>query len=376
MRTPFEYGGSISGAHFVNRTRELDMLQRNFVASQNTVLISPRRWGKSSLVNRAIVLSKERQRNMAYVQLDMLSIRTEGQFLAAYLEACLKGLGGTLERSSRLLRDVASVLVPKVSFTAGADAAFKVGFDWRAATDDRQTILELPQKLAEKRGQRVVVAVDEFQGIAELADTDRYDAVLRSSWQHHSSVCYCLYGSKRHMMLNLFGSYSAPFYHFADTHVLEKIDRAHWVDYLTDRFRRFGKELSTELASRLAGYVDDHSHYVQQIAQIAFSLSEAVCTQEVVDTAYRQLLYQIEPFFSQQLAPLTRTQIGFLRALLDGHQNFSSQAVLREYGIGSSANASKLKRVLQAREFIQLDRAGNFEFVDPMFRAWLRARVA
>ena len=375
MKTPFAYGGSITSPHFVNRERELEMLRCNFAASQNTVLISPRRWGKSSLVNRAIAMTAEQERAVAFVRLDMLSVRTEEQFLAAFLQACLRGIGGTIERSTSILREAASVLLPKVSFTAGTEAEFKIGLDWRSLGQDRATILELPQVLAERRGIRVVVAVDEFQGVAELSGALGFDAVLRTHWQHHQRVCYCLYGSKRHMMLNLFGSYGAPFYHFADAHVLEKIDRQHWVGYLVDRFERFGKEIGATEAERLAGLVEDHSHYVQQLGQVAFGLSAPVCTGEVVETAFEQLLGQLEPFFSQQLAPLKQTQLGFLRALLDGHQALSSREVLDTYRLGSSANVTKLKAAMQEREFVQLDREGRFEFVDPVFAAWLRQRL-
>ena len=300
----------------------------------------------------------------------MLSVRTEGQFLTAYLTACLKGIGGTVEKGLSHLREVATALLPKISFTAGTEANFSIGFDWRGDGVDRAATLELPQRLAERYNFNVVVAVDEFQGIAELSDAKNFDAVLRSAWQHQQRVCYCLYGSKRHMMLNLFGAYSAPFYHFADTHVLEKIARAHWVDYLVDRFKRFGKSIDPAVAEGLAGLVQDHSYYVQQLGQIAFGLTDARCGAEAVETAYRQLLHQVEPFFSQQVGPLTRTQLGFLRALRDGRQDFSSQEVLRKYELGTSANVSRLKRVMQEREFVQLDRQGKFEFVDPVFEAW------
>ena len=295
--------------------------------------------------------------------------------MAAFLRACLRDIGGTIERSTAILREVAEVLLPKVSFTAGTEAEFEIGLDGRSLGQDRTTILELPQVLAERRGIRVVVAVDEFQGVAALSDAPGFDAVLRTHWQHHSRVCYCLYGSKRHMMLHLFGSYGAPFYHFADAHVLEKIDRRHWVAYLVDRFARFGKEIDAAQAERLAGLVEDHSHYVQQLGQVAFGLSAPVCTAEVVETAFRHLLGQLEPFFSQQVSPLTRTQLGFLRALLDGHQAFSSREVLERYRLGSSANVTKLKAAMQEREFVQLDREGRFEFVDPVFAAWLRWRL-
>ena len=374
MRTPFEYGGTISSVHFVNRTEELDLLERNFRSGQNTILISPRRWGKTSLVDRAIARVTELEPKSSIIQLDLLTVKTEGEFLSKYLEATLKASAGTADMAIRLLRDLASQLVPKLTFGAGPDTELKVGFDWKQAVEDRDQILELPAKIAVQTKAPVVVCVDEFQAVAELTDIDNFDAVLRSSWQRHQNVCYCLYGSKRHMMLNLFGSYGAPFYHFGDAHVLEKISRRHWVAYVVDRFRRFGKSILSGDADRLAAYVSDHSYYVQSLAQLTFGLSGKTCTTAVVDAAYDKLLGQVEPFFSQQIAALSRTQLGFLHALLDGHQAFNSRDILDGYHLGSSANASKLKRVMQEKELVQLNREGGLEFVDPVLEEWLRRR--
>ncbi len=374
MKHPFEFGGVISAAHFINRKSELDLLEKNFISGQNTILISPRRWGKSSLVNRAAVIVAERHKSFRIIKLDLLAIRTEGEFLEAYLSATLKALGRTIEKSLKLLREVASILVPKLTFSAGPDAQMKVGVDWKQAVQNKSEILELPQRLAEKYKLQVVVAIDEFQGIAELVDVNNFDAVLRTIWQHHQNVCYCLYGSKRHMMLALFTSYSAPFYHFGDTHVLEKISREHWVGYIVDRFERFNKQISNEVASWLASAAEDHSHYVQQVAQIAYGLSNVDCTQETAETAFNQLIYQLEPFFSEQVSSLSRTQLGFLAAVLNGEVAFSSSRVLKKYNLGTSANASKLKVVMQEKEIIQLTRSGEFEFVDPLFKAWYSRR--
>ena len=90
MNHPFEFGGVISAVYFINRKAELEMLKRNFISGQNTILISPRRWGKSSLVNRAAMIAAERHKPFRIIRLDLLAIRIEGEFLAAYLSSTPK----------------------------------------------------------------------------------------------------------------------------------------------------------------------------------------------------------------------------------------------------------------------------------------------
>lgn len=78
------------------------------------------------------------------------------------------------------------------------------------------------------------------------------------------SVSYCLFGSKKHLMNELFEKKSLPFYKFGDAIYLPKIGTSDWVDYICSRFEATGKQISKDLAERICQIVDNHSSYVQQ----------------------------------------------------------------------------------------------------------------
>lgn len=91
-----------------------------------------------------------------------------------------------------------------------------------------EDILDLPQQIAMRRRKKVVVCIDEFQQIGEFTETEKFQKILRSHWQEQKDVAYILYGSKKHMMLNIFGEYGSPFYKFGDL-----------MDSLTEKQRSF-----------------------------------------------------------------------------------------------------------------------------------------
>ena len=105
-------------------------------------------------------------------------------------------------------------------------------------------VLDLAEKIAREKGLKVVVCVDEFQNIAEFSEPGYFQKKLRSHWQHHQHVAYCLYGSKRHMMLDVFTNASKPFYKFGNLLFLNKIETSCLVEFFQGRFADTGKPKS------------------------------------------------------------------------------------------------------------------------------------
>lgn len=146
------------------------------------------------------------------------------------------------------------------------------------------------------------------------------------------SVSYCLLGSKKHLMNELFEKKSLPFYKFGDAVYLSKIGTAEWVDYVCGRFDATGKQISRELAERICRIVDNHSSYVQQLAWLVWIRTDRVATEQDFEAAYQDIIDQNTPLFEKQTESLTPYQMNFLRAVTDGvHSEFSAQEVLQKY---------------------------------------------
>ncbi len=140
-------------------------------------------------------------------------------------------------------------------------------------------ILQLPEKIAQKKGCNIVVCIDEFQQIAEFKDSKTFQKRLRSIWQLQKSVSYCLFGSKKHLMNELFEK-EPSVYKFGDAIYLTKIGTADWW-IIVGRFEATGKQISKELAEKICQRVDNHSSYVQQLAWLVWIHTDKVATEQI-----------------------------------------------------------------------------------------------
>ena len=128
---------------------------------------------------------------------------------------------------------------------------FSISLEINPKSNNIDEILQLPEKIAQKKGCNIVVCIDEFQQIAEFKDSKTFQKRLRSIWQLQKSVSYCLFGSKKHLMNELFEKKSFPFYKFGDAIYLSKIETREWIDYKCRRFEASGKRISEKFAEKI-----------------------------------------------------------------------------------------------------------------------------
>lgn len=370
---PFVFGVAASGDNFTDRENETARLLMNFRSGVNTILISPRRWGKTSLVRKVCRLAQSEELKIVY--LDIFSCRSDDDFYAAFASAVLKQTSSKAEEWMEHIRQFMSRINPKVSFGVDAAADFTLSLELTPKKDDVDEILQLPEKIAEKKGYNIVVCIDEFQQIGEFKNSKAFQKRLRSVWQLQKHVSYCLFGSKMHLMNELFERKSLPLYKFGDAIYLQKISTDDWVSYIRSRFGATGKSISTELAEEICHMVDNHSSYVQQLAWLVWTRTDNEATRKNLEDAFQDIIDQNTPLFEKQTESLTSYQLNFLRAITDGvHSEFTTQEVLRKYQLGSSANVSIIKRALVKKELIEIEKRKTV-IPDPVMKVWLQREL-
>ena len=371
MEIPFVYGKIVADNDFTDREIEIERLVANFLSQTNTAIISPRRWGKSSLVNKAINLVSESDDSIWFVKMNAFKCETPQDFYELYAKRVVEGISSSTERLLSNAKEFLSRLLPKLSVSDPAgqyELSFGVDFTNNPIGEE---ILDLPQQIATRRGKKVIVCIDEFQQIGEFARTDSFQKILRSHWQEHKDVAYILYGSKKHMMLNIFGEYESPFYKFGDMMFLPKISTENWVSYLKSRFEETGKSIPDPVASHLVSLVENHSYYVQQLAQYAWLRTRNVCSEEIVDDAFAAMLDSLNLQFVNLMDSLTEKQRSFLCAVSDGIRNLSSIETLSKYKLGTSGNIRIIKGALKKRDLIE-ETGQRVEIQDPVLKQWIQ----
>ncbi len=370
---PFTFGVATSGDNFTDREKETERLLLNFRNGVNTVLISPRRWGKTSLVQKACSLAQSNRLKVVY--LDIFSCRSDRDFYDAFASAILKLTSSKLDEWIENARLFLSRISPKISIGTEPMSDFSVSLELNPKSNDIDEILQLPEKIAQKKGCNIVVCIDEFQQIAEFKDSRTFQKRLRSVWQLQKSVSYCLFGSKKHLMNELFEKKSLPFYKFGDAIYLSKIGTQDWTEYICRRFEATGKHIPKELAEKICRQVENHSSYVQQLAWLVWIHTDNTATEQDFEAACQDIIDQNTPLFEKQTESLTTYQMNFLRAVLEGvHEEFTTQEVLNKYKLGSSANVSIIKRALVKKELIEIEKR-RVMIPDPVMKVWLKREL-
>lgn len=371
MNSPFVFGVRVEGDAFTDRKEETERLKMNFLYGVNTILISPRRMGKTSLVDKVCGLVGSDAVRIA--KIDVFGCRSEAEFVDSFATAVIRATSSKWEEWVENAKTFLSRFVPKVTFGQDPIHDFSISFEYNSGNNTVEDILQLPERIASQKGGRLVVCVDEFQQIGKFPDSLAFQKKLRSVWQLQSHVSYCLYGSKKHMMEKMFQRQDYPFYRFGDLFYLGRISENDWIEYIRGRFEVTGKEISAELARRICNVTDRYSSYVQQLAWFVWLHSGLTATVEDVEFGIDRLLDACEPLFIQQTESLSAYQMNFLHLLADGiHSGFTKTAVLSSYRLGTAANIVRLKKTLTEKDLITMSAPMNYEISDPILSLWLK----
>ena len=374
MEQPFVFGIPAAEPYFIGREKESARLEANFNYGINTILLSPRRWGKTSLVKMVSknIMSAER----IIVQMDIFACRSEYDFYNIFSTAVLQQTSSRVEEMLESAKDFLGRIVPKISVSPEPGQEYSVSLAITPKTHTPEEVLSLPELIARRKGCKIVICIDEFQQIGEFPDSLQVQKRLRSIWQHQKNVSYCLYGSKLHMMTRLFMKKSYPFYKFGEMVYLEPIPLEDWIHYIQGRFQAFGKRISEKYVRTICETVESQSSYVQQLSYAVFLQTDVEVTEDIISKAVDELMAQNSHAFIEQTQSLTSYQMNFLRAVSDGiTEGFGDADVRETYNLGSPSNITRLKQALTEKELIEHTSSG-IVLGDPVLKIWLRRLFA
>jgi hypothetical protein len=371
METPFVFGKIATDVNFTDREQETAWLVQNFTSLINTIIISPRRWGKSSLVHKAASVAMAQDKELRVCDIDLFNVLNEEHFYELLAEKVLAATASKWDDAIELAKQFFSRLVPKISVGTDPVNELTIDFNWDDVKHNPDEVLDLAEKIAVEKGMKIVICIDEFQNIANFSNADFFQKRLRSHWQRHQHVAYCLYGSKQHMMLDIFTNSSMPFYKFGNVIFLKKIETPYLVDFISKRFAETGKSVTDEASHLIVELTENHPYYAQQLAQLSWLRTKETCTVETVWAAHSTLVEQLSLLFVNITETMTSQQVYFLKALLAGEKAIGSTAVMHKYHLTSSTSVTRSKEALIKSDV--LDKSNNtLSFQDPIYKYWLK----
>ena len=371
MEIPFQYGKIVEDDSFIDRIEDRKELKGFLSNGINTILVSPRRWGKSSLVKVAMKELAEEDKNIKVCFLDAFKIHSEEEFYDAFASAVIEGVSSTAEKRWGDFVKYIKSISPTTSFNDSPTTSVSLNLKFDPLKSNAESILNLPEKMAEDKGVKVIVCIDEFQQLANINEWKKLVSTMRSVWQQQHRTTYCLYGSKMHMMTTIFNNTQSPFYKFGQLINLKCISKDYWIPYIVDNFKKTGKEISAELAEKICETVQYNSWYIQQYCLFVWMHTDGIVTKEDLDKELQLVLDTNEESFLREIDELPASQIAMLKAIAAGEQHLNAKETVVRYRLGQPRTITLNKKKLIEKDIIEKNR-GKLYILDPMFDLWLK----
>ncbi len=380
MENPFVYGKVARGDSFADRVAEIRELLADITSSQNVILFSPRRYGKTSLILE--VLDRVREEGLLAIYLDLFKVTSEESFVTAYAKQVAQLQTGGIRPMLQRLRELLPRLVPKVVLKneiAGVEVEFE--FDPRG---DRAPLLddlfEAVATLSIERGKKAVVVFDEFQEIADWDESEKVERQMRAHFQLHQTVSYIFMGSKRHLKQEIFQNKNRPFYRFGKHFPLEKIPRNEFSVFIQKRFEGIGVQIATPVVDEILDVTEDHPYYTQLLCHILWDRTrdEKVVTRADVSLAVADVFLREAHAFHDlwDMLPLKARQLLVAFAKEENPQvQLYSNDFLQKHNLGPASSVQRAVARLVTEEILEKVN-GGYQFTDVFFKRWIKREFA
>ena len=368
MENPFSYTGIVRGAAFCNRQIEQTELLKFIKASQNVLLYSHRRYGKSSLIYKLFNRLERQRPKIDTLYVELYGTLSEKDFVSAIL-ASLNQIESKLEKLVKLVRSAIrsvklGMSIDPITGSPGVSVSFDSGYNEAMLSN----ILGLLGRLSEKR--KLMVVFDEFQEIAGYKK-EGFEKRLRSIIQQHENISYFFCGSQRHILTEVFTNKNRAFYKLAQSYPLAKIQTDHYVPWARELFLKGGHKIEAELVEEIVARCENHPMYVQQFL---FYLWEEKVTEFSIDTVDEielKILRSSQNEFLNLWDSLTLNQKKTLKLILltGGKEMFYANALQAvDLNAGSQVTRSLQKLI---GDDIVLKNDG-YKIQDVMFMKWIQ----
>ena len=348
MVNPFKFGTVVENSFFTDRQNELQHIKSVLNSENHLILISPRRFGKTSLVVKAL-----RESNRKHIMLNLQSVVSTEDFAARLLKEIFKIY--KFEKVKHFIKNFR--IVPTISLnpmTDGVDVSIMPMVDNRVLIED---VFALLQAIASEED-RLIVVLDEFQEIKSI--DKNLDRPLRSIMQLHKNINYLFLGSQESMMREIFEKKKSPFFHFGQLLHLDKIPYDDFKLYLLERLSFVDN--ADEICNEILAFTKCHPYYTQQLASQVWEIGRKGEMDNIVNEAIARLLEFHDLNFERIWLNFNNTDKRILMWLANNNKPYALM------GIAQSTISSSLKRMLKDGYVIK---TAEYEVEDPFFRNWI-----
>jgi len=361
MDNPFRFSGVVEEPAFCNREKEQKELKHYIESSQNVLLYSHRRYGKSSLILR---IFKE-LKTVKPVYIDLYGTTSVEEFIASFLGG-ISTIETQMNRLMKVIRE--GIRSIGVNFTVdpltGTPTASPV-FNRKVADQTIDEIFALAGGLSKKK--KMVIALDEFQEIATYGG-DAFEKRLRKSIQNHQRISYIFAGSQRHLITEMFNDSKRAFFMQATSYPLGKIKIEHYRAWINGLYRKAKRKIENHFIEDIVKRCENHPMYVQEFFFNIWREEEIAF--ELLDKVERNIVEKRIPEYSYVWDALTINQRRALKLIAgtEGRNIFAADNLNRyDFKTASQVSAALANLV----KLGMVDKNKTLKIHDPFFKRWL-----
>lgn len=360
IENPFKFGSVVDGKYFTNRVNEIDQIKGLLNSANHLILIAPRRYGKTSLVQK--VLSTTGQKSLF---INIQTITSVDELAASLLKKVYMLFG--LERLKSKIKSFR--IIPDLSINPITQEV-SVSFNTKSENNSYllEDVLTLISNQATKND-RIICVFDEFQDIEHI--DKNLSAQLRSIMQHHTNVNYIFMGSQESMMRYIFEDKKSPFYHFGNLMTLNPISRTDFFGFIKQGFSITHVPVKDMQIEALLAFTSCHPYYTQQLAFNVWNNIQLYgnSTDRIKDTIGQ--IIQIHDYdYERMWQNFNNTDKKIIAGLSTLKSTPLSSAFVKSTGLKSTSTIlSGIKRLMEKGYLIYND--NTYAIEDPYFKRWV-----
>ncbi|MCK4608502.1 MAG: ATP-binding protein [Gammaproteobacteria bacterium] len=353
---------------FCNRKNELKRLSSNIQKLRPTLIVSPRRYGKTSLAINSINKAK-----LWCAKFDLLSVTDEEDIK----NVILHGVGNLLvdiEKGVRKALRVATELFAGLNIKISVDT---IGLSLEASKSSSKpayeilTILERVEKIAQKHDKKIILFFDEFQRVMQVTEDSAIESVIREVAQLSNNLVFIFTGSNRHLLHKMFDDRDQPFYKLCDRITINRIAPEEYIPYIQHAAQeRWNKSLEEIAINRIFELTERHPYYLNILCSRLWD--DKICNTVIVEQEWHRYLQEEKSQVGAELDLLSKNQRKLLAALARHNgTNAPRSYKFQELARMSGSSISQTISTLEKKDYIYQNEAGYYNVLDPLIKAVL-----
>lgn len=375
MENPFRFGQVVSGELFCNRKSEIQQITRDLAGGQSIVLYSPRRYGKTSLLQAAS--KKLRTKKILYGKADFFACNSSEKVVHAVSRATAEAIIDDLKSIEKFVKRAAQIFKRtrfSIRYEPNGTGSFSISPELSSQANSMDNLSDAFSGLSsylKKSNKRAVIVLDEFQLILRV--NSNLEAEFRTIIQQQDRIAFAFLGSRTELLKDMFINEKRPFYHAAKIMELGPIEPEDLAEFIKTRFRKINVSISAELALKIAVRVKGHPDYAQRLcSRVLDSLDTKTVSEKNIEKGVSRMLLSLTPSFSGvfEELPLRESQVMTILAEHGPLKTFSNN-MLQPYDMGVQSLHKALSNLIK-KDLVLKSKDKKYFIVDNFLYEWIR----